>query len=30
MVLSSKEEWKNIGKTTVLDTKNSMNSLMLG
>ena len=30
MVLSSKEEWKNIGKTTVIDTNNNMNSLMLG
>ena len=30
MVLSSEEKWKNIGKTTVIDTKNNMNSLMLG
>ena len=30
MVLSSKEKRKNIGKTTVIDTKNNMNSLMLG
>ena len=29
MVLSSNEEWKNIGKTTVIDTKNNMNSMML-
>ena len=30
MVLSSEEKQKNIGKTTVIDTKNNMNSLMLG
>ena len=30
MVLSSEEKWKNIGKTMVIDTKNNMNSLMLG